>query len=112
MENAQRILALIRHVLDAICHMRINLREPARSVRERLQDAESARGSCESAARRCEKPARSECSCEKSARVAELVQVTKEFSMIMALSSYRAGFKLRYCALKCKALAVATAILK
>jgi hypothetical protein len=54
-----------RHVLDAICHMHINLREPARSVRERLQDAESARGSCESAARRCEKPARSECSCEK-----------------------------------------------
>jgi hypothetical protein len=50
---------LQRHVLDAICHMRINLRELARSVRERLRDAESARGSCERAARvreACEKP--------------------------------------------------------
>jgi hypothetical protein len=40
-----------RHVLDAICHMRINLRELAKSVQERLRDAESARGSCERAAR-------------------------------------------------------------
>jgi hypothetical protein len=47
-----------RHVLDAICYMRINLRESARSVRERLRDTESARGSCERAARvreTCEK---------------------------------------------------------
>jgi hypothetical protein len=48
----------MRHVLDAICYMRINLRESARSVRERLRDTESARGSCERAARvreACEK---------------------------------------------------------
>jgi hypothetical protein len=54
--------AIVRN-LAIVCsrlglHMRINLRELARSVRERLRDAESARGSCERAARvreACEK---------------------------------------------------------
>jgi hypothetical protein len=54
----QHEVILLRHFLDAICHMRINLRELARSVRERLRDAGSARGSCKRAARvreACEK---------------------------------------------------------
>jgi hypothetical protein len=33
----------MRHVLDAICHMRINVRESPRSVRVRLRHAERER---------------------------------------------------------------------
>ena len=50
--------------MDAICHVRINLRESAKNVRERLRDAESTRGSCERAARvreACEKLQKQAC---------------------------------------------------
>jgi hypothetical protein len=45
-------IASLKQVLDTIFHIRINLRESVRSVREHLRDAESTRPlreSCESA---------------------------------------------------------------
>jgi hypothetical protein len=70
-----------RHVLDAICHVRMNLRKSAKNVQERLRDAESKQGTC------CELAAREPVreygklarSCKKLATwVGESAQVAKD----------------------------------